>query len=102
MQTTGLNITPLGLYLCELLIAPHMSPTVVLPQVLLIRRAKEPAKGQWCFPGGSLELGGAAAAGAAAAAAVCVLQWPHGSSSITSNEGKLVVVSQAERAAHNR
>eukprot|EP00877_Chromochloris_zofingiensis_P009648 jgi/Chrzof1/4937/Cz15g05080.t1 len=27
------------------------------PEVLLIRRAKEPAKGQWCFPGGSLELG---------------------------------------------
>jgi len=27
-------------------------------QILLIRRAKEPAKGQWCFPGGSLELGG--------------------------------------------
>eukprot|EP00878_Enallax_costatus_P023558 GHUV01025058.1.p2 GENE.GHUV01025058.1~~GHUV01025058.1.p2 ORF type:complete len:105 (+),score=12.96 GHUV01025058.1:226-540(+) len=26
-------------------------------EVLLIRRAKEPAKGQWCFPGGSLELG---------------------------------------------
>lgn len=28
------------------------------PQILMIRRAKEPAKGQWCFPGGSLELGG--------------------------------------------
>eukprot|EP00879_Flechtneria_rotunda_P018133 GHRR01019015.1.p1 GENE.GHRR01019015.1~~GHRR01019015.1.p1 ORF type:complete len:217 (+),score=45.03 GHRR01019015.1:188-838(+) len=28
-----------------------------LPEVLLIQRAKEPAKGQWCFPGGSLELG---------------------------------------------
>ncbi|EFN59941.1 hypothetical protein CHLNCDRAFT_133014 [Chlorella variabilis] len=27
------------------------------PEVLLIRRAKEPAKGLWCFPGGSLELG---------------------------------------------
>ncbi|KAL4447543.1 hypothetical protein ABPG75_004762 [Micractinium tetrahymenae] len=27
------------------------------PEVLLIRRAKEPSKGLWCFPGGSLELG---------------------------------------------
>jgi 8-oxo-dGTP pyrophosphatase MutT (NUDIX family) len=27
------------------------------PEVLLVRRAKEPAKGLWCFPGGSLELG---------------------------------------------
>ncbi|KAL4856800.1 Nudix hydrolase 1 [Chlorella vulgaris] len=27
------------------------------PEVLLIRRAKEPAKGLWCFPGGSMELG---------------------------------------------
>ena len=26
-------------------------------EVLLIRRAKAPAKGLWCFPGGSLELG---------------------------------------------
>jgi ADP-ribose pyrophosphatase YjhB (NUDIX family) len=31
---------------------------MVCAQILLIRRAKEPAKGQWCFPGGSLELGG--------------------------------------------
>ncbi|PSC68460.1 Transmembrane 18 isoform A [Micractinium conductrix] len=27
------------------------------PEVLLIRRAKEPSNGLWCFPGGSLELG---------------------------------------------
>ncbi|KAI8465305.1 MAG: NUDIX hydrolase domain-like protein [Monoraphidium minutum] len=27
------------------------------PEVLLVKRAKEPAKGLWCFPGGSLELG---------------------------------------------
>lgn len=26
-------------------------------QILLIKRGKEPNKGQWCFPGGSLELG---------------------------------------------
>jgi len=25
--------------------------------VLIVKRAKEPAKGLWCFPGGSLELG---------------------------------------------
>ncbi len=38
----------------------------LLPQVLLIRRAKEPSKGEWCFPGGSLELGELLAAPAAA------------------------------------
>ncbi|GFH27733.1 ADP-ribose pyrophosphatase [Haematococcus lacustris] len=27
------------------------------PEVLLIRRGKEPSKGLWCFPGGSQELG---------------------------------------------
>jgi 8-oxo-dGTP diphosphatase len=27
------------------------------PEILLIRRAKAPCKGEWCFPGGSLELG---------------------------------------------
>lgn len=27
------------------------------PEVLLIKRGKQPNKGQWCFPGGSLELG---------------------------------------------
>lgn len=27
------------------------------PEVLLVKRAKEPAMGLWCFPGGSLELG---------------------------------------------
>lgn len=27
------------------------------PQVLVVRRAKEPSKGWWSFPGGSLELG---------------------------------------------
>lgn len=27
------------------------------PETLLIRRAKAPNKGDWCFPGGSLELG---------------------------------------------
>ncbi|PNW80936.1 hypothetical protein CHLRE_07g336000v5 [Chlamydomonas reinhardtii] len=27
------------------------------PEVLLVRRAKEPDKGRWCLPGGSLELG---------------------------------------------
>jgi 8-oxo-dGTP pyrophosphatase MutT (NUDIX family) len=28
------------------------------PDVLLIQRSKEPSGGLWCFPGGSLELGG--------------------------------------------
>ncbi|KAL4434665.1 hypothetical protein ABPG77_002788 [Micractinium sp. CCAP 211/92] len=32
-------------------------PPAQEPEVLLIRRAKEPSKGLWCFPGGSLELG---------------------------------------------
>lgn len=32
-------------------------PPAQAPEVLLIRRAKEPSKGLWCFPGGSLELG---------------------------------------------
>ncbi|KAI7839974.1 hypothetical protein COHA_006295 [Chlorella ohadii] len=32
-------------------------PPANTPEVLLIRRAKEPSKGMWCFPGGSLELG---------------------------------------------
>lgn len=27
------------------------------PEILLIRRAKAPCKGEWCFAGGSLELG---------------------------------------------
>ncbi|PSC68436.1 Transmembrane 18 isoform B [Micractinium conductrix] len=32
-------------------------PPAAQPEVLLIRRAKEPSNGLWCFPGGSLELG---------------------------------------------
>ncbi|KAG2434924.1 hypothetical protein HYH02_012122 [Chlamydomonas schloesseri] len=35
------------------------------PEVLLVRRAKEPDKGKWCLPGGSLELGETLAACAA-------------------------------------
>lgn len=35
------------------------------PEVLLIKRGKEPNKGEWCFPGGSLELGESLAACAA-------------------------------------
>ncbi|PNH09770.1 hypothetical protein TSOC_003579 [Tetrabaena socialis] len=35
------------------------------PEVLLVRRAKEPDRGMWCFPGGSLELGETLAACAA-------------------------------------
>lgn len=34
---------------------PCNPPTV--SQILMVRRAKEPDKGRWCFPGGSLELG---------------------------------------------
>lgn len=37
-------------------ILPHTLAAPFL-QILLIRRAKEPAKGEWCFPGGSMELG---------------------------------------------
>ncbi|KIZ06316.1 ADP-ribose pyrophosphatase [Monoraphidium neglectum] len=39
--------------------APHDSRN---PEVLLVKRAKEPAMGLWCFPGGSLELGESLAA----------------------------------------
>ena len=35
----------------------HLASRAAADQVLLIRRAKEPSKGEWCFPGGSLELG---------------------------------------------
>ncbi|GIM02125.1 hypothetical protein Vretimale_6833 [Volvox reticuliferus] len=35
------------------------------PEILLVRRAKNPDKGRWCFPGGSLELGETLAACAA-------------------------------------
>lgn len=33
------------------------SPDPAFPEVLIAQRAKEPAKGKWSFPGGSLELG---------------------------------------------
>lgn len=36
---------------------PMREHLFVLPQVLLIRRAKPPSMGMWSFPGGSLELG---------------------------------------------
>ena len=39
-------------------VSPDATPLHGLPlQVLIIKRGKEPDKGKWSFPGGTLELG---------------------------------------------